>query len=189
MKICSKFTGEKPCRSAISIKLQSTLLKTLLKSHFDMGVLQLHIFRTPFPKNTIGGLLLQHAWRMTKVHRDFPILWGLWCVNSFQTSDIHFFHVLGVKTSCFHPRGGQWLLKSLISWIVQEFFGAWNVLEKCTFLAVVLKLYLNSKFLTKSGSLKLRKILKTSRKIPFPHQLKENFRKAINTDLNKSYDQ
>ena len=153
LKIRSKFTGEKPYRSAISIKLQSTLSKTLLKSHFGMGVLLLHIFRTPFPKNTVGGLLLQHAWMMTKVHRDFPILWGLWCVNSFQTSDIHFFHVLGVKTSCFHPRGGQCLLKSLIFWIVQEFFGAWNVLEKCNFLAVVFKLYLNSKFLTKSVSL------------------------------------
>ena len=33
LKICSKFTGEHPCQSAISIKLQTTLLK----SHFDMG--------------------------------------------------------------------------------------------------------------------------------------------------------
>ena len=36
LKICSKFTGEHPCRSAISIKLK----------------------RTPFPKNTSGWLLL-----------------------------------------------------------------------------------------------------------------------------------
>ena len=35
LKICSKFTGEHPCRSAISIKL----LATLLKSQFGMGVL------------------------------------------------------------------------------------------------------------------------------------------------------
>ena len=34
-KICSKFTGEHPCRSVISIKL----LTTLLKSHFGMCVL------------------------------------------------------------------------------------------------------------------------------------------------------
>ena len=34
LKIFSKFTGEQPCRSAISIKL-----RTLLKSHFGMGVL------------------------------------------------------------------------------------------------------------------------------------------------------
>ena len=35
LKICRKFTGEHPCRSAVSIKL----LATLLKSHFGMGVL------------------------------------------------------------------------------------------------------------------------------------------------------
>ena len=35
LKICSKFTGEDPCRSVISIKL----LATLLKSHSGMGVL------------------------------------------------------------------------------------------------------------------------------------------------------
>ena len=38
LKICSKFTGEHPCQSAISIKL--------------------HIFRTPFLKNSSGRLLL-----------------------------------------------------------------------------------------------------------------------------------
>ena len=35
VKICSKFTGEHPCRSVISIKLQATLLKL----YFGMGVL------------------------------------------------------------------------------------------------------------------------------------------------------
>ena len=35
LKICSRFTGEHPCWSAISIKLQATLLKSL----FGMGVL------------------------------------------------------------------------------------------------------------------------------------------------------
>ena len=29
LKICSKFTGERPCRSAISIKLQSNKVKKL----------------------------------------------------------------------------------------------------------------------------------------------------------------
>ena len=55
LKICSKFTGEHPCRSAISIKLKfATLLfeicnfkvATLLKSHFGMSIL-LHILRKP----------------------------------------------------------------------------------------------------------------------------------------------
>ena len=54
LKICNKFTGEQLCCSVISIKL----LSTLLKSYFGMGVNLLHIFRTPFPKNTSGGLPL-----------------------------------------------------------------------------------------------------------------------------------
>ena len=35
LKICSKFTAEHPCRSVIS----KTLIATLLKSQFGMGVL------------------------------------------------------------------------------------------------------------------------------------------------------
>ena len=53
LKICSKFTGEHPCRSVIATA-------TLLKSNFGMGVpvnLQ-HIFRGSFPRNTSGWLLL-----------------------------------------------------------------------------------------------------------------------------------
>ena len=42
LKICSKLTGEHSCQSEISIKL----------------LCNLHIFRTPFPKNTFSGLLL-----------------------------------------------------------------------------------------------------------------------------------
>ena len=34
LKICSKFTGEHPCQSAIPIKL----FATLLESHFGMSV-------------------------------------------------------------------------------------------------------------------------------------------------------
>ena len=41
LKICSKFIGEHPCRSVISIKLQQLISINLL-----------HIFRTPFPRNT-----------------------------------------------------------------------------------------------------------------------------------------
>ena len=35
LRICTKFTGEHPCVSVISIKLQAILLK----SHFGIGVL------------------------------------------------------------------------------------------------------------------------------------------------------
>ena len=58
LKICSKFTGKHPCRSAISIKLQSDLIETALR-HGCSPVNFLQIFRTPFPKNTFGRLLLK----------------------------------------------------------------------------------------------------------------------------------
>ena len=52
LKLCSKFTGEHPCRSVISINL-------------------LHIFRTPFPRKTTGRLLLKAkcvAFSVSKSH-------------------------------------------------------------------------------------------------------------------------
>ena len=56
LKICTKFTGEHPCRSAISIKLQSNFIEITLW-HGRSPVNLLHIFRTLFLKNTSGGLL------------------------------------------------------------------------------------------------------------------------------------
>ena len=58
LKMCSKFTGEHPCRSAISIKLQSNFIEIALR-HGCCPVNLLHIFRTPFPRNTYGWLLLK----------------------------------------------------------------------------------------------------------------------------------
>ena len=58
LKICSKFTGEHPCQSVISIKPQSNFIEITLQ-HECSPVNLLHNFRTPFPKNTYGGLLLQ----------------------------------------------------------------------------------------------------------------------------------
>ena len=57
LKICSKFTGEHPCRNAISIKLQSNFIKTALR-HGCSPINLLHIFRTPFPRSTSGWRLL-----------------------------------------------------------------------------------------------------------------------------------
>ena len=48
LKICSKFTGEHPCRSIIEITLP----------HGCSPVNLLHIFRKPFTKNTSERLLL-----------------------------------------------------------------------------------------------------------------------------------
>ena len=57
LKISSKFTGEHPCQNAILIKLQSNLIETTLR-HGCSPVNLLHIFRTPFLKDTSGRLFL-----------------------------------------------------------------------------------------------------------------------------------
>ena len=50
-KTCSKFAGEHPFRSLISIKLQSDFIEMTLQNGRS-PVNLLHIFRTAFPKNT-----------------------------------------------------------------------------------------------------------------------------------------
>ena len=55
---CSKFTGEHPCRSVILIKLQSNFIEIILWYEWS-PVNLLHIFRTPFTKNTCKLLLLK----------------------------------------------------------------------------------------------------------------------------------
>ena len=57
LKICSKFTAEDTCQSAISIKLQSNFIEITLWDGCS-PVNLLHIFRTPFLKNISGWLLL-----------------------------------------------------------------------------------------------------------------------------------
>ena len=54
LKICSKLTGEHPCRSVISIY---NFTEIILR-HGCSPVNLLHIFRTPFPKNTSRRLFL-----------------------------------------------------------------------------------------------------------------------------------
>ena len=57
LKICSKFKGEHPCRSAILIKLLCNFIEIALQHGFS-PVNLLHIFKTPFPRNICGWLLL-----------------------------------------------------------------------------------------------------------------------------------
>ena len=56
LKICSKFTGEHPCESVVSIKLLCNFIEITLR-HGCSPVNLLHIFRTPFTKNTSGRML------------------------------------------------------------------------------------------------------------------------------------
>ena len=53
MEISSKFTGEHPCWSVISIKLLFNFIEITLR-HGCSRINWLHIFRTPFLKNTYG---------------------------------------------------------------------------------------------------------------------------------------
>ena len=57
LKICSKYAGEHPCQSVISVKSQNNFIKITLW-HGCSPVNLLHIFRTPFTKNTSERLLL-----------------------------------------------------------------------------------------------------------------------------------
>ena len=61
LKIGSKFTGEHPCRSAISIKLLSNFIEITLWHSCTPVVHSCTIkSRTTFYKNTYGGLLLNY---------------------------------------------------------------------------------------------------------------------------------
>ena len=51
LKMCSKFTGEHSCRSVIPINLQGNFIEITLW-HGCCPANLLHIFRTPFLKNT-----------------------------------------------------------------------------------------------------------------------------------------
>ena len=64
LKICSKFTGEHPCGSVISIKLLCNFINVTL-SHGCPLVNLLLILTTPFYKNTFEGLLVVKDIRWT----------------------------------------------------------------------------------------------------------------------------
>ena len=66
LKICSQLRGDHSCRSAISIKLQSSFIEITLR-HECFPVNLLHIFRIPFPRKTSGWLLLE--WAMLRDRR------------------------------------------------------------------------------------------------------------------------
>ena len=51
LKICGKFTGYHPCRSVISIKLQSNFIEITIRPGCSLVNL-LHIFGIPFTRNT-----------------------------------------------------------------------------------------------------------------------------------------
>ena len=70
LKICSKFTGEHPCRSSISIRLLCNFIEVTHR-HGCCPVNLQHIFRTPLLKNTSGRLLL-NFWGSINILLQIP---------------------------------------------------------------------------------------------------------------------
>ena len=85
LKICSKFTRAHPYRSAISIKLLCNFIEITLQ-HGYSPVKLLHIFRSPFPRNISGGLLVKSSKLSIMILLHFalftapgnqPRIWGI----------------------------------------------------------------------------------------------------------------
>ena len=79
LKICSKFTGEHPCRSVISIKLPCNFIKIALR-HGCSPLNLLHIFRTPMG----GCFCIQTLLLSQELHTQ--IISTLFTVNSRENS-------------------------------------------------------------------------------------------------------
>ena len=69
LEICSKFTGEHPCRGGISITLNGNFIEITLRHGCSPVNLQ-HIFRTTFLKNTSGRLFLYAGDNTLKSKRE-----------------------------------------------------------------------------------------------------------------------
>ena len=95
LKICSTFTGEHPCRSVISLQLFCSFIGITFR-HGCSPVKLLHIFKTPFPNNTSGGLLLLGVFHFL-----------VFCKCSFNHGDIKNFHDC---YTCTSKPGRNWFL-------------------------------------------------------------------------------
>ena len=86
LKICSKFTGEHWCRNGVSIKLPSKFIE-ITPRHGCSLVNLLHIFITPFPKNTSGRLLLhcikRSSWDKSIRSCKSTLLLYIQCLNQY----------------------------------------------------------------------------------------------------------
>ena len=81
-KICSKFTGDHPCRSAISCNFIEIVLR-----HECSSVNLLHIFRKPCPKNTSGCCF----WKILTFYifnKEFKNCLSIWMLHSHRNNNI-----------------------------------------------------------------------------------------------------
>ena len=79
---------ENPCRSAISIKLQSNFIEITIR-HGCSLVNFMRIFRTPFPRNTSGRLLLKFCTFSSWYPKDFKDLFIILYNSSENLSRKH----------------------------------------------------------------------------------------------------
>ena len=86
LKVCGKFTGEHPCRSAISIKLQSNFIEITLR-HGCSPVNLLHIFRTPFVKSTFGWLFAILIVSTLRIPQKYPPVTNYVAIISLNPPD------------------------------------------------------------------------------------------------------
>ena len=99
LKICSKFTGEHPCQSVISIKLLYNFTEIALW-HGYSPVNLLHIFRTPFLKNTSEGQPLEEMFVKRQFLRKVLPLYCdfLWTLSSLAG---HFWMSCGMNLKLY----------------------------------------------------------------------------------------
>ena len=98
LKICSKFTGEYPCRSTISIMLYSNFIETTLR-HGRSAVNLLDMFRTPFSENSSGWVVLNLPLVVTDLDPDQMLeqemVWMLvWTGSSLSFNQIIWLRVI-----------------------------------------------------------------------------------------------
>ena len=88
LRICSKLAGEHPSPSVISIKFQSNFIEITLR-HGCSPINLLHIFRTSFPKNTSGWLLLNVAVKWLS-----SMVWLIKCCKIQQNNYLYFQRII-----------------------------------------------------------------------------------------------
>ena len=110
LKICSKFTGERPCLSVTLIKLLCNFIEIAFR-HGRSPINFLNIFRTPFPRNTSVWLLLvlqsytRLAWpNLTSWYEKILHTWQLLLVMKISTMSFAITAVFSVLNEIRSPQ-------------------------------------------------------------------------------------
>ena len=117
VKIYSKFTGEYPYQSLISIKLQSKVITLEITLRHGCSPVNLqHIFRTPFPRNTHLGdcfwLLLEMNIKFYAIPTE--LWWYYWdlVVKGGENSFVDLFLNISVTIRLRYKSHIEWILQT-----------------------------------------------------------------------------